>query len=165
MRLADTGGARETDQQIAEFLRALTGAERGGGQRAGEGNALIELEALGVPGDVPALVALLGDRDGKVWGRARQLVYRFKQDPVMRAEVLHVVREGEGGARAGALEIMPAGCWERLLDSLLVGLRDVSPKVRIAVAERLVDADPERADDALAAAPETSGILTWWHGC
>ncbi|MFB7934409.1 HEAT repeat domain-containing protein [Streptomyces sp. NPDC056039] len=118
-------------------------------------NALEGLAALGAPGDATALVGLLGDPDPAVWGRARTLVYRWKDDAAVRAAVIRTARQGAGAARAGALDLLPEGCSERLLDSLLTGLGDPSPEVRIAVARRLFDMPPPRTQDALAAALRT----------
>ncbi|MEV0227850.1 HEAT repeat domain-containing protein, partial [Streptomyces sp. NPDC050704] len=117
-------------------------------------NALVGLDAFGVPGDVVALVELLGDPDDQVWGRASSLVHRFARDHAVRAEVIRAAREGEGAARARALEMVPADCAVRLLDSLLTGLRDPSPQVRTAVTRRLLNADAATAADSLAAALE-----------
>ena len=115
-------------------------------------NALVGLAALGVPGDVAALVGLLGDQDGAVWGRARSLLYVLRDDPAVKAEVIRTAREGDGAARVEALTLLPGRCTERLLDSLLAGLRDPSPEVRIAVARRLADVETPQVHEALAAA-------------
>ncbi|TRO59834.1 HEAT repeat domain-containing protein [Streptomyces sp. IB201691-2A2] len=115
-------------------------------------NALVGLTALGVPGDVPALVSLLGDPDGAVWGRARSLIYVLRDDPAVKAEVIRTARQGEAAARVEALTLLPRQCTERLLDSLLAGLRDPSPDVRIAVAGRLSGVETPQVRDALAAA-------------
>jgi HEAT repeat protein len=115
-------------------------------------NALVGLTALGVPGDVPALVRLLGDPDGAVWGRARSLIYVLRDDPAVKAEVIRTARHGDGAARVEALTLLPGGCTDRLLDSLLAGLRDPSTDVRIAVARRLSDVETPQVRDALAAA-------------
>ncbi|MFD5231821.1 HEAT repeat domain-containing protein [Streptomyces qaidamensis] len=72
-------------------------------------NALDGLSALGVPGDVTTLAALLGDPDPAVWGRARTLLYRCGEDPAVRAEVMRTARRGTGAARARALERLPEG--------------------------------------------------------
>ncbi|WP_328492165.1 HEAT repeat domain-containing protein [Streptomyces sp. NBC_00414] len=136
-------------------------------------NALVGLYALGVTGDVPALARLLGDPEGAVWGRARMLLYRFRDDPAVRAEVIRTAREGEGAARAEALEMLPKQCTERLLDSLLTGLRDPSPEVRYAVARRLLGLERLSVRDALVEAlrterdPEVAGTLLsglGWRG-
>ncbi|MCZ4512718.1 HEAT repeat domain-containing protein [Streptomyces sp. ActVer] len=115
-------------------------------------NALVGLTALGVPGDVPALVSLLGDPDGAVWGRARSLIYELRDDPAVRAEVIRTARHGDGAARIEALTLLPRRCTERLLDSLLSGLRDPSPDVRIAVASRLSGVETPQIREALATA-------------
>ncbi|MEU9784088.1 HEAT repeat domain-containing protein [Streptomyces phaeochromogenes] len=115
-------------------------------------NALVGLTALGVPGDVASLVSLLGDPDGAVWGRARSLIYTLRDDPAVKAEVIRTARHGDGAARIEALTLLPRRCTERLIDSLLAGLRDPSPDVRIAVARRLSDVETPRIRDALAAA-------------
>ncbi|MFD3497865.1 HEAT repeat domain-containing protein [Streptomyces sp. NPDC058676] len=128
-------------------------------------NALVGLEALDIPYDVPALVDLLGDPDEAVWGRAGTLVYRWAGDPAVRAQVIRTARDGVGAARARALDMLPARCTEPLLDSLLAGLRDPSPQVRTAVARRLFHADSGTVGDALAAAvederePEVAALL------
>ncbi|MGW3936965.1 HEAT repeat domain-containing protein [Streptomyces phaeochromogenes] len=115
-------------------------------------NALVGLTALGVPGDVASLVSLLGDPDGAVWGRARSLIYDLRDDPAVKAEVIRTARHGDGAARMEALTLLPSRCTERLIDSLLAGLRDPSPDVRIAVARRLSGVETPRIRDALAAA-------------
>ncbi|MEY9988687.1 HEAT repeat protein [Streptomyces sp. V4I8] len=81
-------------------------------------NALDALGALGVPGRVPGLVALLGDPESAVWGRARVLLYRFRHDPAVHAEVVRTAELGVGDARVRALQ---AGRWDtvRLLLPLL----------------------------------------------
>ncbi|MGW6010108.1 HEAT repeat domain-containing protein [Streptomyces sp. NPDC055210] len=136
-------------------------------------NALDGLDALGVTGDVAALARLLGDPEGAVWGRAWKLLYRFRDDPAVRAEVIRTAREGEGAARAQVLEMLPRDCTERLLDSLLTGLRDPSAQVRYAVARRLLDLKSHSVRDALVEAlrterdPEVAGLLLsglGWHG-
>ncbi|MFF5370241.1 HEAT repeat domain-containing protein [Streptomyces sp. NPDC013187] len=79
-------------------------------------NALDGLAALGAPGDVTALAALLGDLDSAVWGRARTLLYRCGEDPSVRAELMRTARQGTGAARARALEQLPERCTGQLLD-------------------------------------------------
>ncbi|KUO02630.1 HEAT repeat domain-containing protein [Streptomyces caeruleatus] len=73
-------------------------------------NALDGLGALGLPGHAPALVALLGDEDPAVWGRARVLLYRLLDDPAVSAEVLRTAEQGADAARVRALELLP-GKW------------------------------------------------------
>ncbi|MFI8891370.1 HEAT repeat domain-containing protein [Streptomyces paradoxus] len=118
-------------------------------------NALDGLSAWGVPGDVTALAALLGDPDSAVWGRARTLLYRCREDPAVRAEVLRTARQGAGAARARALEWLPDRCTGQLLDSLLTGLHDPSPAVRIQAARRLFHVEQQQVQDKLAAALRT----------
>ncbi|MFI6013248.1 HEAT repeat domain-containing protein [Streptomyces sp. NPDC051243] len=118
-------------------------------------NALDGLAALGVPGDVSRVVALLGDPESAVWGRARSLLYRFRDDPAVSAEVVLTAERGDGEARVRALDLLPRHWTERLLDSLLTGLHDQSAEVRIAVAGRLADVAHARTSDALATALET----------
>ncbi|WP_158751658.1 HEAT repeat domain-containing protein [Streptomyces bicolor] len=118
-------------------------------------NALDGLEALGAPGDVTGLVALLGDPERAVWGRARSLVYRFRDDPAVSAEVVRTAEQGDGETRVRALELLPRHWTDRLLDSLLTGLHDQSAEVRIAVAGRLADVADARTSAALATALET----------
>ncbi|MFH8463001.1 HEAT repeat domain-containing protein [Streptomyces sp. NPDC017991] len=136
-------------------------------------NALVGLYALGVTGDVAASARLLGDPQGAVWGRARMLLYRFRDDPVVRAEVIRTAREGEGAARARALEMLPKHCTKRLLDSLLTGLRAPSSEVRYAVARRLLDLARPPVRDALVETlrterdPRVAGLLLsglGWRG-
>ncbi|MBV1938599.1 HEAT repeat domain-containing protein [Streptomyces sp. BV286] len=115
-------------------------------------NALVGLAAMRIPGDVQALVRLLGDQDGAVWGRARSLIHDLRDDKAVKAEVIRAAREGEGAVRAEALTLLPSRCNKRLLDSLLAGLRDPSPEVRVAVADRLSDVKKRRVRDALTAA-------------
>ncbi|WP_210583608.1 HEAT repeat domain-containing protein [Streptomyces sp. GESEQ-35] len=112
-------------------------------------NGLDGLTALGVPGDVPALVALLGDPEGAVWGRARGLVYSFRDDPAVSAEVVRTAEQGTGEARVQALQLLPRQWTERLLDSLVKGLRDESAQVRTAVAGRLLDVEDAQTQNAL----------------
>ncbi|MFC8144003.1 HEAT repeat domain-containing protein [Streptomyces paradoxus] len=118
-------------------------------------NALDGLSAWGVPGDVTALAALLGDPDPAVWGRARTLLYRCGEDPAVRAEVMRTARQGTGAARARALEWLPERCIGQLLDSLLTGLHDPSPAVRIQAARRLFHVEQQQVQDKLAAALRT----------
>ncbi|GGX29052.1 HEAT repeat domain-containing protein [Streptomyces lomondensis] len=115
-------------------------------------NALEGLAALGAPGDAAALVGLLGDPDSRVWGRARSLIHQCAADEAVRAEVIRTARQGTGTARARALDRLPARCTEHLLDSLLTGLHDPSPAVRIAVARRLFHVEQRQVQDRLAAA-------------
>ncbi|MFJ1961556.1 HEAT repeat domain-containing protein [Streptomyces massasporeus] len=114
-------------------------------------NALDGLTALGVPGDAIALAALLGDPDFTVWGRARTLLYTCREDPAVRAELIRAARRGTGAARARALEWLPERCTEQLLDSLLTGLHDPSPAVRIEAARRLFHVEQQQVQDKLAA--------------
>ncbi|MFF7530104.1 HEAT repeat domain-containing protein [Streptomyces bobili] len=128
-------------------------------------NALAGLDALGAPGDASTLVAALGDADAAVWGRASSLLYRFRDDPAVRAEVMRTAREGTGAARARVLEMLPDRCIEGLHAMLLDGLRDPSAQVRVEAARRLLKAGGGAAVDALATAlddesdPEAAGRL------
>ncbi|MGW4873046.1 HEAT repeat domain-containing protein [Streptomyces chartreusis] len=117
-------------------------------------NALDGLRALGVPGDVGALLALLGDPDWAVWGRARSLVFDVRKDPAVRTELVRTAERGAPDARVQALELLPKHWTERILDSLVTGLRDESPRVRSTVARRLADMEDKRSQDALAEALE-----------
>lgn len=117
-------------------------------------NALDALGALGVPGRVPWLVALLGDPEPAVWGRARVLLYRFRHDPAVNAEVVRTAELGVGDARVRALELLPARWTERLRDSLVAGLREEAAQVRIAVTGRLFDVEGTQTRDALVGALE-----------
>ncbi|MFF5481968.1 HEAT repeat domain-containing protein [Streptomyces sp. NPDC012935] len=117
-------------------------------------NALDGLAALGVPGDVTGLVALLGDPEGAVWGRARALVWRFQDDPAVSAELIRTAEQGAPHARVQALELLPRHSTVRLLDSLVTGLRDTAAQVRIAVTRRLLDVEDAHAQDALVGALE-----------
>lgn len=117
-------------------------------------NALDGLAALGVPGDVPGLVALLGDPEGAVWGRARALVWRFRDDPAVGAELIGTAEQGAAQARVRALELLPRHSTERLLGSLVTGLRDEAAQVRIAVTRRLLHVEDTHTQDALAGALE-----------
>ncbi|MEU0203461.1 MULTISPECIES: HEAT repeat domain-containing protein [unclassified Streptomyces] len=118
-------------------------------------NALEGLIALGAPGDAAALVRLLGDTDPAVWGRARTLIYQCAGDAAVREEVIRTARNGTGTARARALDRLPESHTEQLLDSLLTGLRDPSPAVRIAVARRLFHVEQRQVQDKLAEALRT----------
>ncbi|MFE5918011.1 HEAT repeat domain-containing protein [Streptomyces sp. NPDC056468] len=117
-------------------------------------NALDGLAALGVPGDVPGLVALLGDPDGAVWGRARALVWRFQDAPAVGAELIRTAEQGAPDARVQALQLLPWHSTVRLLDSLVTGLRDAAAQVRIAVTRRLLDIEDAHTQDALVGALE-----------
>ncbi|MBT1093207.1 HEAT repeat domain-containing protein [Streptomyces sp. Tu102] len=117
-------------------------------------NALDGLRALGVPGDAGALLALLGDPDWAVWGRARSLVFDFRKDPAVSAELVRTAEQGAADARVLALELLPEQWTERIRDSLVTGLRDEAPQVRSTVARRLADMEDKRSRDALAEALE-----------
>ncbi|MER8224333.1 HEAT repeat domain-containing protein [Streptomyces sp. NPDC094143] len=117
--------------------------------------ALEGLAVLGVPGDAAALVALLGDPDPAVWGRAGSLLYVCEDDEDVRAEVIRTARQGRGAARARVLERLPRQCTEPLLDSLLDGLHDPSPQVRLQAARRLCHVEQRQLQDTLAAALRT----------
>ncbi|KOV69504.1 hypothetical protein ADL00_11065 [Streptomyces sp. AS58] len=117
-------------------------------------NALDGLAALGATGDVPALVALFGDPDWAVWGRARTLAWRHRDDPAVRAEVVRTARQGIGAARARALDTLPDRCTESLAESLVEGLRDPSGEVRIQVTRRLSGVTRPGTGEALTAALE-----------
>ncbi|CAL9326943.1 HEAT repeat domain-containing protein [Streptomyces sp. SudanB52_2052] len=118
-------------------------------------NALEGLSVLGVPGDAAALVRLLGDPDPAVRGRARTLIHGCAGDETVRAEVIRTARQGSGTARARALDWLSESHTEHLLDSLLTGLRDPSPAVRIAVARRLFHVEQRQVQDKLAEALRT----------
>ncbi len=118
-------------------------------------NALDGLGALGLPGHVPALVALLGDPDSAVRGRARVLLHRLRDAPGVGAEVVRTAQQGADDARVRALELLPGEWTERLHDALITGLRDASAPVRIAVAARLSDVEAAQTRDALVQALET----------
>ncbi|MFG1664203.1 HEAT repeat domain-containing protein [Streptomyces sp. Y7] len=117
-------------------------------------NALDGLRALGVPGDVRALMELLGDPEGAVWGRARSLVYALRDDPDVGAELVRTAEQGAVDARVQALRLLPERWTERILDVLVAGLRDESAQVRSEVADRLMRVEDARVQDALAAALE-----------
>ncbi|MGW7081462.1 HEAT repeat domain-containing protein [Streptomyces sp. NPDC054866] len=98
-------------------------------------NALEALGQLGVPGDVPALVRLLGDPAHGIWGRAWNMVYKFEKDPDVEAELVRTAQWGEEAARVRALWMLPDQHVDRLLESLLRDLTDdPSAEVRSAVA-------------------------------
>ncbi|MGQ4388815.1 HEAT repeat domain-containing protein [Streptomyces sp. SAS_270] len=119
-------------------------------------NALEALRELGVPGDVPALVRLLGDPACGVWGRARAMVFMFKKDPDVEAELVRTAQWGADAARVPALWMLPDQHADRLLPSLLRVLTDdPSTEVRCAVAFRLSQVDRPETQDALFAALET----------
>ncbi|WP_369275392.1 HEAT repeat domain-containing protein [Streptomyces sp. R11] len=117
-------------------------------------NALDALAALGVPGDVRGLVALLGDPVGAVWGRARALVWRFQDDPAVGAELIRTAEQGAPDARVQALQLLPRHSTVRLLDSLITGLRDAAAQVRIEVTRRLLHVEDAHTQDALVGALE-----------
>ncbi|MGI5460751.1 HEAT repeat domain-containing protein [Streptomyces sp. CA-249302] len=142
IRLALSGGS------VTEALARLLGDT----ERHLRINALDALYALGTPGDVPALVALLGDPDSQVWGRADRMVRKHLRDPAVEAEVLRTACEGTGPTRARALDALPVRRIAQVQGSLVDALRDESPPVRIAAARRLSRIDGEPVADALAAA-------------
>ncbi|MCW8382190.1 HEAT repeat domain-containing protein [Streptomyces justiciae] len=113
-------------------------------------NALDGLRELGVPGDVPALLRLLGDPDYGVWGRARAMVFLFEKDPDVDAELVRTARWGADAARVRALWMLPNQHIDRLLPELLRDLAGgPSSEVRCAVAFRLARVDRPPAQDAL----------------
>ncbi|MES5823087.1 HEAT repeat domain-containing protein [Streptomyces sp. RG80] len=118
-------------------------------------NALEGLRELGVPGDVPALVRLLGDPAYGVWGRAHSMVCMFRNDPDVEAELVRTAQWGEDAARVRALSMLPKQHIHRLLPSLLRALTDGSSvEVRRTVASRLDRVDRPETQDALFAALE-----------
>lgn len=117
-------------------------------------NALAGLDALGAPGDAGALVRLLDDPDDAVRGRARRLVYRFKDDPAVQEDLIGKVGQSTGAAFVGILHLLPGPRVERLLDSLLPKVRAPSPQVRIATARQLSRLRRPEVTDALVAALE-----------
>ncbi|ANS62386.1 hypothetical protein SLINC_0162 [Streptomyces lincolnensis] len=118
-------------------------------------NALEALQELGVPGDVPALVRLLGDPAHGIGGRAWAMVRVFREDRDVEAELVRTAQWGEDAARAGALLLLPEQHIERLLPSLLRDLTDApSTEVRRATVFRLASVDRPEVQDALLAALE-----------
>lgn len=118
-------------------------------------NALEGLQELGVPGDVPALVKLLGDPDHRIWGRASEMVWKFRKDPDIEAEVVRTAQWGEDAGRVRALFMLSDEHTDRLLPSLLRYLTDdPSTEVRCAVAFRLVRVNRPEVRDALFAVLE-----------
>ncbi|GAA1933593.1 hypothetical protein GCM10009837_69280 [Streptomyces durmitorensis] len=118
-------------------------------------NALEALRELGVPGDVPALIRLLGDPAHGVWGRARAMVFMFEKDPDVEAELVRTAQWGADAARVHALWMLPDQHADRLLPSLLRDLTDApSTEVRCAVAFRLARVDRPETQDALFAVLE-----------
>lgn len=118
-------------------------------------NALEALRELGVPGDVPALVRLLGDPAHGIWGRAREMVFLFKKEPDVEAELVRTAQWGADAARARALLMLPDQHVDRLLRSLLRDLTDdPSTEVRCALAFRLARVRRSETQDALFAALE-----------
>ncbi|MGW5733097.1 MULTISPECIES: HEAT repeat domain-containing protein [Streptomyces] len=118
-------------------------------------NALEALLELGVPGDVAALVRLLGDPAHGVWGRARALVFMFDKDPEVEAELVRTAQWGADAARVHALCMVPDQHAERLLPSLLKELTGgPSTEVRCALAFRLSRVRRPETQDALFAALE-----------
>ncbi|WP_053846586.1 HEAT repeat domain-containing protein [Streptomyces sp. NRRL B-24085] len=116
-------------------------------------NALDALQELGVPGDVPALVRLLGDPLDAIWGRARAMVFEFRENPDVEAEVVRTAQWGADSARVLALCMLPDQHVDRLLPSLLRNLTDdPSTEVRRAVAFRLTFRSRPETRDALFAA-------------
>lgn len=118
-------------------------------------NALEALRELGVPGDVPALVRLMGDPAHGVWGRARAMVFMFEKDPDVEAEVVRTAQWGEDAARVYAVLMLSDLHTDRLLRSLLRELADgLSSEVRCAVAFRLARVHRPETQDALFAVLE-----------
>lgn len=118
-------------------------------------NALEALRELGVPGDVPALVRLMGDPAYGVWGLARALVAACEKDPDVEAELVRTAQRGADAARALALWMLPDQHVDRLLPSLLRDLAGgPSTEVRCAVAFRLARVDRPEVQDALFAVLE-----------
>ncbi|MEV6756861.1 HEAT repeat domain-containing protein [Streptomyces sp. NPDC051214] len=116
-------------------------------------NALEALWELGVPGDVPALVRLMGDPLHAVWGRARAMVYMFEKDPDVEAEIVRTAQWGEDAARVCAVLMLSDLHTDRLLPSLLRELADgTSSEVRCAVVFRLARVKRPEVRDALFAA-------------
>lgn len=116
-------------------------------------NALEALRELGVPGDVPALVRLMGDPAHGIWGRARAMVFMFKKDPDVEAEVVRTAQLGEDAARVCAVLMLSDLHTDRLLRSLLRELAEgTSSEVRCAVAFRLARVNRPEIRDALVAA-------------
>ncbi|NNN30638.1 hypothetical protein HLK59_09720 [Streptomyces sp. S3(2020)] len=118
-------------------------------------NALDALRELGVPGDVPALVRLLGDPAYGVWGRARAMVFLFEKDPRVEAELVRTAQWGEDAARVHALLMLPDQHVDRLMPSLLRDLTGgPATEVRCAVVFRLARVDRPQTKDSLFAALE-----------
>ncbi|MDH6521512.1 HEAT repeat protein [Streptomyces sp. SAI-135] len=118
-------------------------------------NALDALRELGVPGDVPALVRLLGDPLDAIWGRARAMIFEFGKNPDIEAEVVRTAQWGADSARVLALYMLPDQHVDRLLPSLLRDLADdPSTEVRCAVAFRLTFRGRPETQDALFTALE-----------
>ncbi|MEV7074402.1 HEAT repeat domain-containing protein [Streptomyces sp. NPDC093990] len=118
-------------------------------------NALDALRELGVPGDVPALVRLLGDPAHSVWGRARAMIWEFRNDPDIEAELVRTAQWGADDARAHALWMLPDHHVDRLLVSLLGYLTEDTPtEVRRVAASRLARTGRPEAQDALFTALE-----------
>ncbi|MEV7342247.1 HEAT repeat domain-containing protein [Streptomyces sp. NPDC093544] len=118
-------------------------------------NALEALRELGVPGDVPALVRLLGDPAYGIWGRARAMVFEFEKDPDVEAELVRTAQWGAEAARLHALWMLPDKPTDRLLPSLLRDLTDdPSTEVRRTVAARLARVNRPETQAALFAVLE-----------
>ncbi|MEV0227529.1 HEAT repeat domain-containing protein [Streptomyces sp. NPDC050704] len=118
-------------------------------------NALEGLRELGVPGDVPALVRLMGDPAYGIWGRAWAMVFEFKEDPDVEAEVVRTAQWGADAARVHAVLMLSDQHTDRLLPSLLRDLTDAaSTEVRCAVAFRLARVKRPEVQDALFATLE-----------
>lgn len=116
-------------------------------------NALEALRELGVPGDVPALVRLMGDPAHGVWGLARAMVFMFEKDPDVEAEVVRTAQWGEDAARVYAVLMLSDLHTDRLLRSLLRELAGgPSSEVRCALAFRLARVNRPETQDALFAA-------------
>ncbi|MEV8319386.1 HEAT repeat domain-containing protein [Streptomyces sp. NPDC059900] len=113
-------------------------------------NALEALRELGVPGDVPALVRLLGDPDTGVWGLARAMIFEVRKAPDVDAEVVRAAQWGADAAREHALLMLSDEHTDRLLPSLLKDLAGgPSVEVRCAVAFRLAHVKRRETRDAL----------------
>ncbi|MYT10649.1 MULTISPECIES: HEAT repeat domain-containing protein [Streptomyces] len=118
-------------------------------------NALEALRELGVPGDGPALVRLMGDPIPGVRDRAHAMVLEFREAPDIEAEVVRTALCGEDDARVLALWMLPDQHVDRLLPSLLKDLTGgPSTEVRCAVVFRLTRVKRPEVRDALFAALE-----------
>lgn len=117
-------------------------------------NGVLGLSSRGETLETPVLIRLLGDRSPYLWGPARNALLASLHDKSVLDEVLRTAQHGHGFARARALDMLPAQYTRDMRDSLLAGLRDASPDVRLAIVSELSADERPSTVDALVSALE-----------